>query len=61
MLAFKGKQKLFYLQRDDIIYVPKTWIKNAAEVMQDIADIVLFKGWSVGLGFSYSLNNDNND
>lgn len=57
-LTLESKQNLFYLQPDDIVYVPKTTIKVAAEVMRDIADIVLFNGWGIGFGFSWELHRE---
>lgn len=44
----------FYLLPNDIIYVPKTWIAEAAEVARDIGSILFFRGWS------YSLTDDIN-
>lgn len=41
--------ELFFLQPDDIIYVPKTWIKNVAEITKDIADALFFDGWSLNI------------
>jgi polysaccharide export outer membrane protein len=55
-LAFNSDSKFFYLQPNDIVYVPKTWITEAAEVARDIGDIIFFRGWSVG--FSWELHNE---
>ncbi len=47
----------FQLHPFDIVYVPKTWIAKANKfVNQYIERLLLFKGVSVGLGFSYELN-----
>ncbi len=47
----------FPLQPYDVVYVPKTWIAKANKfVNQYIERLLLFKGVSVGLGFSYELN-----
>ncbi len=47
----------FQLHPYDIVYVPKTWIAKANKfVNQYIERLLLFKGISVGLGFSYELN-----
>lgn len=40
----------FYLRPNDIVYVPKTRIANLAQLMQQISQIALFRGWSYGLG-----------
>lgn len=46
-----------YLQPDDIVYVPKTYIKRVGELMRDVADIFLFRGWGSSLSFSWELRN----
>lgn len=45
-----GRNGLFYLQPDDIIYIPKRRIAKWAEVAQEISQVLLFRGW----GFSLS-------
>lgn len=55
-LYMREDVKFFYLQPDDIVYVPKTYISQAAEVANDIADILLFRGWSVG--FDWELRDE---
>jgi len=49
-LDLNSNSKLFYLQPDDIVYVPKTWISSTAEVMNDVADVIMFRGWGVTFG-----------
>jgi len=56
-LALKQDSRFFYLQPDDIVYIPKTRIAKAAEVANYLADMVFFRGWSVGL--SWDLDNNN--
>jgi len=51
-------EELYYLQPDDLIYVPKSGISTAAEVMQQLADIILFRGW--GISGTYQLNQRSN-
>ena len=53
---FKEGNAFFYLLPDDIVYVPKTRISEAAQVANDLADVVFFRGW--GLGFSWELHNE---
>ncbi|MBI4709745.1 MAG: SLBB domain-containing protein [Nitrospirae bacterium] len=48
--------KFFYLKPDDILYVPKRPINKAAELMRDISEILLFRGWS--LGFNWELHDE---
>jgi len=54
-LTFAENTQLFYLSRDDIVFVPKTKLSQAAEVARNIADILFFRGW--GIGFSWELHN----
>jgi polysaccharide export outer membrane protein len=54
-LAFKENSKFFFLQPNDIVYVPQTWISEAAEVARDIGNMIFFRGWA--LGFSWELHN----
>jgi len=52
--------KFFFLQPDDIVYVPKTWLATASDVARKIGDVIFFRGWGFGVGFTWDLN-DNND
>lgn len=45
-LRFDSGGKFFYVQPNDIIYVPRTWVSETAEVARDIRDILFFRGWS---------------
>lgn len=54
-LAFTNDSKFFFLQPNDIVYVPQTRISKAAEVARDIGNMIFFKGW--GIGFSWELHN----
>ncbi len=55
MLRFdEENSQVFYLKPNDIVYVPKTWIKSAAEVARDVSAITFFRGWN--LGFSWELH-----
>ncbi|MBF0343723.1 MAG: polysaccharide biosynthesis/export family protein [Nitrospirae bacterium] len=47
----------FLLRPDDIVYVPKRFITEAAQVAKDIGDLIFFRGWSVG--FSWELHREN--
>jgi polysaccharide export outer membrane protein len=53
-LALKKNSQFFYLQPDDIVYVPKRTITRWADISKDIAGIIQFRGWGVSLG--YDLN-----
>jgi hypothetical protein len=37
--------------------VPKTKIAQSAEIANQIADIIFFRGWGTSLGFSWELHN----
>ena len=55
-LDFATESTMFMLQPDDIVIVPKSRLAHTAEVMQQVADVLMFRGWSVGLGFSYEIH-----
>jgi polysaccharide biosynthesis/export protein len=46
-LSFGSGSEMFFLKPNDIVYVPKTWLKKAAEVAKDLADMVFFRGWGL--------------
>jgi protein involved in polysaccharide export with SLBB domain len=49
----------FSLQPYDIVYVPKTWIAEANKFVNEyIERLLLFKGTSLGFGFTYELNDN---
>lgn len=49
-MAFSSKSQFFYLQPNDIVVVPTTWITQAADISRTISDIVMFRGWSGSVG-----------
>lgn len=55
VLGLRRNAKLFYLKPDDIMYVPKRPISEWADVMNDLKDVLWFRGW--GIGLNYDLNN----
>lgn len=48
-LALSEGRRVFFLRPDDIVYVPRSRVAAAADVLRDIADILLFRGWNIGL------------
>jgi hypothetical protein len=45
------------LQPYDIVYVPKTWIAQANQFVNEYVErLLLFRGTTFGLGFTYELN-----
>ena len=55
-LRLKERGRFFYLQPDDIVYVPRRALNRWATVMREISEVILFRGWSVGVSGSYELN-----
>ncbi len=55
-LNLNEESEFFFLQPDDIVYVPRTFIKTAADVMKDVASIFMFRGWGANLNFQYRLH-----
>jgi polysaccharide export outer membrane protein len=51
ILSLKSGSKMFYLEPDDILYVPKTRITKTAELFRAIGDIIFFRGWNLGLSW----------
>lgn len=48
-LAFDKGARLFYLRPDDVVYVPRKGIFNAADLSMALGDIIFFRGWSIGI------------
>ena len=48
LVSNKAESQYFNLKPDDIVFVNKTKVMKSAEVMQQVADLILFRGWSVG-------------
>ncbi len=59
VLNLNEESEFFFLQPDDIVYVPRTFIKTAADVMEDVASIFMFRGWGANLNFQYRLHDTN--
>ncbi|MBM4142345.1 MAG: sugar transporter [Lentisphaerae bacterium] len=53
-LGLRNDSAFFFLEPDDIVYVPRKTSTKMADFMRDFAQIILFRGWSIGLG--YDLN-----
>lgn len=48
-LELNENSEFFLLKPDDIVYVTKTGISQASEIMEHIRKIVLFRGWDISL------------
>lgn len=58
--AMGGREGLFYLQPDDIVYIPKRNMAKYAEFAKDIQQILFFRGWGVSISWD-PWDNDNDD
>lgn len=63
-MSANTSSSFFYLRPDDIVFVPRTRIASLAQLMGEIADVFLFKGWSLdaqiydGYIFNWNSSND---
>lgn len=53
-LDLDEKAEFFFLKPDDIVYVPRQRLSRWADVTRDIADVLFFRGWSVGATYDIS-------
>ncbi len=44
-----GRSSLFFLMPDDIVYVPRTRLSEAAQVGTELRDALMFRGWSINI------------
>jgi len=51
-LHLRRNSFFFYLQPDDVVYVPKTTISKIGDVAEDVQRMLFFNGW----GFSFQFN-----
>ncbi len=49
ILDFQCDSENFFLKPDDLVYVPKTGLTEAADSANTLKDIIMFKGWGVNL------------
>lgn len=61
LLKFKKDGYAFYLMPDDIVYVPTRTVAKVADITQEAANALLFRGWSVGGTVNYDINNNNSN
>ena len=60
-LNLQAESEFFFLQPDDIVYVPRRKLDRWATVARDVADVLFFRGWNVGMSFSYELHEEGDD
>jgi polysaccharide biosynthesis/export protein len=56
MLFVADKPRVMELRSDDVVYIPRSGLNQAADVMQDVTRMITFNG--VGGSVSYQLNNN---
>ncbi|MBN1867495.1 polysaccharide biosynthesis/export family protein [Candidatus Sumerlaeota bacterium] len=56
MLNLKKGAMAFYLLPNDVVFVPKRAVSRLAEVTDEVADVLMFRGWGVSLAGNYDLN-----
>lgn len=44
-----GRGSLFFLMPDDIVYVPRTRLSEAAQIGTELRDALMFRGWSINV------------
>jgi polysaccharide export outer membrane protein len=47
MLNFEQGSQFFFIAKDDIVYVPKRQLASGAQFMQELQQLLLFRGWGV--------------
>ena len=52
MLTVADSTKIFYIYKDDIMYVPELDSSQLGRASKRIADIIQFRGWSASFGLS---------
>ena len=51
LLKGNRKSSVFFVKPEDIVFVPRTRIASLAQLMREISDIALFRGWSVSRSY----------
>ena len=44
-------EQQFFLQPDDVLFVPKSTLYANSEIAQQITDVLLFRGWGVSISY----------
>lgn len=55
LLSMKEDSSFFFVGPDDLVYVPFTRVAMMANVMEKVRQVMLFRGWSAGIGANYDL------
>lgn len=59
LASSSGRHEMFFLQPDDTVLVPKSSLKQAAEVAAFLKEFLIFRGWGLNLDVVDLTNNDN--
>lgn len=60
-LALRKGASFFYLQPDDIVFVPKRRMTRLAELASEIQTIAMFRGWSFGISYDITPEEDDDN
>jgi polysaccharide export outer membrane protein len=47
ILSSKADRQYFYLKPDDVVYVSKRKLLKTGEIMQELSNLIMFRGWSM--------------
>lgn len=45
--ALGGRKPMFYLMPDDLVFVPRTRISEAAQIARQVSEALMFRGWHI--------------
>jgi len=49
-LNLEENSSFFFIRPDDIVYVPRSRLQEAAQVSDEIARVIMFRGWQINAG-----------
>ena len=55
MLTVANNSKMFFIYKDDIVYIPEADSSQIARAVQRIASIIMFRGWNVNFGLTGNI------
>ena len=53
--SFTEQMQILLLRPDDMVFLPRTRLSQAAEFMKNIGEVLMFRGWGASVGFNYDL------
>lgn len=54
-LNIEDNSSFFFIRPDDIVYVPPSRLQQAGQIADDIARVIMFRGWQLNFGANSSL------